>query len=610
MMDSQQLLAEYVMNGSETAFRELVARYLGLVYSTALRLVEGDSQLAEDVAQLVFIGLANKARTLSTGVMLGGWLHRHTYHVATRALRGERRRQVREREAVAMNVAPDPFETGWRQIAPLLDEAITQLESDDRSAILLRFFEQRDFRAVGDALGTGADAARMRVNRALEKLHSILKEREVKCSVAVLGAVLTTHAVTAAPAGLIVAVSGAALGGAASGPLTFLKIMATTKLKSGIAALALAGATATFLVQHQNQAALRGHNTALQQEIAQLRSANEVLSNRNASATVARIPRLPVPPTQVAPAPAVPFTEPWPSTNLYVLLTNKTTKLTTAQVEPYLKSNRRNAASLLAGFRTTGDRALLEEAMTKYPRDPQVGFEVSIVRDLPAADRRQWLDAFKQSAPDNALANYLSALDQLRSGQTDQAVEELVAASGKPRFQDYSLERTQNDEEAFQSAGYPAAEAKIVANVQLLLPQLVQVRDLGREIVNLADRYGQAGDDASRQAALQMAVALGRRYSDAGPGEVLIAQLVGISVERTALTAMDPASPYGNGGQTVQDRLDLLKQQRDTFRALSQQADPLWQNMSGQDWMSYHSRSAAFGEESALRWLIGKYASN
>src|SRR5258706_4665883 len=103
MTDSQQLLAEYARNGSDAAFREMVTRYVDLVYSTALRLVEGDTHRAEDVAQTVFVDLARLSRTLSHEVMPGGWLHRHTCFVAANTLRGERRRQSRERQAVEMN---------------------------------------------------------------------------------------------------------------------------------------------------------------------------------------------------------------------------------------------------------------------------------------------------------------------------------------------------------------------------------------------------------------------------------------------------------------------------------------------------------------------------
>jgi len=49
MTEHQTLLAQYATNGSEEAFGELVARYVNLVYSTAVRLVDGDTHRAEDV---------------------------------------------------------------------------------------------------------------------------------------------------------------------------------------------------------------------------------------------------------------------------------------------------------------------------------------------------------------------------------------------------------------------------------------------------------------------------------------------------------------------------------------------------------------------------------
>jgi RNA polymerase sigma factor (sigma-70 family) len=281
MTDSQSLLAEYAQTGSEPAFKELVSRYINFVYSTALRLVGGDAHLAEDVAQTVFIGLASKGRTLSTEVMLGGWLHQHTYHVATKAVRAERRRQSREREAVEMNALQDHSGANLRQVAPILDEAIAQLQSEDRTAILLRFFEQRNFRSVGEALGSNEDAARMRVHRALEKLHALLKHRGVTLSVAALGTMLAAEVVTAAPVGLATTISSIALAGAAAGTgttLTISKLMAKTKLKLGLTALVIAGAATTLVVQHQSQTKLREENESFRQQIAQLRADIESLS--------------------------------------------------------------------------------------------------------------------------------------------------------------------------------------------------------------------------------------------------------------------------------------------------------------------------------------------
>jgi RNA polymerase sigma factor (sigma-70 family) len=296
MTDSQQLLAKYVQSGSEAAFRELVTRYVDLVYSTALRLVEGDTHRAEDVAQTVFADLARQARTLSTEVMLGGWLHRHTCFVAANTMRGERRRQSRERQAVEMNALQDHPEASLTLIAPILDDAINQLGEADRTAILLRFFEQRDFRSVGEVLGSNEDAARMRVTRALEKLHFLLKHRGVTTSATALGVSLSTNAVQAAPVGLAITIStAAAVAGTAaihaSTAIAATKAIAMTTLQKTLITATFIAAVGTGIYEARQAARLRGEVQTLQQQQAQvadqimlLKSNNESLSNRVAQA--------------------------------------------------------------------------------------------------------------------------------------------------------------------------------------------------------------------------------------------------------------------------------------------------------------------------------------
>ena len=292
MTESQQLLDAYVKTGSESAFQELVTRYVDLVYSAAVRLVNGDTHLAEDVSQTVFADLARMARTLSEEVMLGGWLHRHTCFVASKMVRTERRRQLRERQAVEMNAHPDHSAANLALVAPILDDAINQLGSDDRAAILLRFFEQHDFRSVGETLGSNEEAARKRVSRALDKLHVLLKNRGVVFSATGLAAALSAQAVTAAPAGLAISISGAALASAATGgatALTVLKIMSMTKLKVGIvSAMVAAGITIPLIMQHQAQTKLRQENEALRQKAGQsdqLAAENERLAKLEAQAS-------------------------------------------------------------------------------------------------------------------------------------------------------------------------------------------------------------------------------------------------------------------------------------------------------------------------------------
>jgi RNA polymerase sigma factor (sigma-70 family) len=272
MIDPRASLAEYVTQGSEPAFRAVVERYLNLVYATAVRLVDGDTHRAEDVAQTVFSDLARLAGTLSPKVMLGGWLHRRTCHVAASLMRSERRRQNRERESAEMNTPPDPAEASAEQIAPVLDEAINELSAGDRAAILLRFFEDRDLRAVGEALGSSEDAAQKRVARALEKLRGLLARRGITASGATLAVVLSAEALTAAPAGMAASVSTVALAGAAAGSggltLTALKLMSLAKLKIAVGAVVVAGLGTTLVLEHRALNRLREQNRALAQQVA------------------------------------------------------------------------------------------------------------------------------------------------------------------------------------------------------------------------------------------------------------------------------------------------------------------------------------------------------
>lgn len=270
MTDTQQLLDQYVANGSEPAFRELVARYVDLVYSAAVRLVNGDTHMAEDVTQTVFADLARMARNLGRDAMLGGWLHRHTCFVASKTMRGERRRQERERQAVEMNALEDHSAANLALIAPVLDEAVNQLGADDRTAIVLRYFEQHDFRSVGEALGSNEEAARKRVDRALDKLQALLKVRGVTLSGTALATALGAASATAAPAGLALTVSTVALAGAATSvgtTLTALQLMAMTKLKIGIiTAVVAAGVAVPWVMQHQAQTKLAEASAALQEQ--------------------------------------------------------------------------------------------------------------------------------------------------------------------------------------------------------------------------------------------------------------------------------------------------------------------------------------------------------
>ena len=243
-MTDGELLRRYVRDRSEPAFGELVQRHINLVYSAALRQVNGDTHLAEDVTQSVFADLARKAARLIRHTSLMGWLYTSTRFVATNVRRTEQRRSIREREAHAMNaiISSTEPEPDWALIRPLLDEAMHLLDEQDREAVLLRHFENRSYAEIGARFDLTENAARMRVERALEKLHGTFTKHGVTSTAMAMAGLLTANAVGAAPAHLATKVARAALAGAAtagglSGVLAYL--LAASKIKLTAAAVVL-----------------------------------------------------------------------------------------------------------------------------------------------------------------------------------------------------------------------------------------------------------------------------------------------------------------------------------------------------------------------------------
>lgn len=242
MIEDAELLRRYVTERSQDAFAELVRRRVDLVYAVALRQVGGDAHLAEDVTQKVFADLARKAPTLLDRAVLSGWLYRSTHYAASDVVRSERRRRAREQETTLMHelTGPNDPATDWDRIRPLLDEALGELNDPDRDAIALRYFEGRAFVEVGRALRLTEEAARKRVDRALDKLAGILSRRGVTSTSAAVGAVLAQQAAVAAPAGLAASVTGSAIaaaGGVAATAGVF-SFMGSTTMTAGAGVLA------------------------------------------------------------------------------------------------------------------------------------------------------------------------------------------------------------------------------------------------------------------------------------------------------------------------------------------------------------------------------------
>jgi RNA polymerase sigma factor (sigma-70 family) len=282
-----ELLKQYAQGGPESAFAEIVRRHVNLVYSAAVRQVRSP-QLAEEVAQSVFTDLAQNAKRLAPDTILTAWLYQVTRRTAIDVVRRESRRQLREQIATEMN-AMNATAEDWTQIEPLLDEAMEALDATDRTAVLLRYFENQSFREVGERLGTTDDAAQKRVSRAVERLREFFSKRGVTVGASGLVAIISANAVQAAPAGLALTISTASTIGATSAvaatTATVTKVIAMTTLQKTVIATAIVVATGAGIYEAHQATQARKENVALQEKQVALKKQVEALQQERDDAS-------------------------------------------------------------------------------------------------------------------------------------------------------------------------------------------------------------------------------------------------------------------------------------------------------------------------------------
>ena len=243
------LLRRYAETGCERSFARLTERYARMVYAVAKQRL-GTRELAEEVAQNVFVALARKASKLRKHEYLGPWLHRATLLECAAAYRSEQRR-IRRLEKLATMKEIDSQTPGtdspW---LPLLDEAVGKLKDSEQDLVFQRFFQGMNFAEIGDRCGISEATGRKRMSRILKKLSGFMAKRGVSASAVALGSAMTGHWAKAAPAGLAQSLSQTAVSGATAASasnLTLFTTMITSKLTG--ASLVAVGAALPLSLQ-------------------------------------------------------------------------------------------------------------------------------------------------------------------------------------------------------------------------------------------------------------------------------------------------------------------------------------------------------------------------
>ena len=256
------------------------------------------------------------------------------------------------------------------------------------------------------------------------------------------------------------------------------------------------------------------------------------------------------------------------------------------QAEAYAQQHQRRPEALLAAAQSSGQRAFLREAMAKYPRDKRVAMAAVFQSGSSEAkgrpqERRQWLDAFKLAAPDNALAFDLSAREHFKAGQPALAEKDIQAAANKP-IRDYAIELIDHASDAYLSAGYSEAEAISLAMGSLMMPHFAQLNDLGQKLGKRAAQYRENGDTTASAKMLQAALRIGVQL-DVTNSLTILQNIVGLAIQYNALKEMDPGASVGKMGRTAQAEMDRITERRADLRSLTREFDGLFRQMSDKE---------------------------
>jgi RNA polymerase sigma factor (sigma-70 family) len=188
--DDLTVLAQYAGTGDPRCFELLVHRYQSMVLATCQR-VMGRGSEAEDATQETFLKLAQNAGRIRSNA--AAWLHACALRTALDLLRRRETRDRAERGSVDADPAsPSPSDVAtWREIKPLLDDALSQLAEEDRDLLVSRFLVGRSEADLAREADVNPGTLNRRIDRALERLRLKLRGKGLALAgVGVLGAAL------------------------------------------------------------------------------------------------------------------------------------------------------------------------------------------------------------------------------------------------------------------------------------------------------------------------------------------------------------------------------------------------------------------------------------
>lgn len=164
-------LTRAIVDGNEEAFGRFYDQYHGRVYGLLLVLVSGREDLARELHQQAMIKVARKFRAFDSEPQLWAWLSEVARNVFRDYLRAESRRLKRNRSACADG---ENLSQTAEHLLEWLDEALNELDKEERLLIDAAYFENRSQAEIAGANGQTVKAVESKLARTRAKIRAFI----------------------------------------------------------------------------------------------------------------------------------------------------------------------------------------------------------------------------------------------------------------------------------------------------------------------------------------------------------------------------------------------------------------------------------------------------